>query len=139
MDWHPDAETAQVPGKRKEDFEGNEDCTVRSSGKMTKRSPKKPTRSQATSSNDPHPQQPAQGISGRLFGLLKKFPMPISSPTKENSPLSEHFTQSSQSEHHPDAEDEEVEDDNDDDEMRMMRMMMMMMRMIVTMWRMRNT
>ncbi|KAI8459163.1 hypothetical protein BY996DRAFT_6804146 [Phakopsora pachyrhizi] len=74
---------------------------------MPRRSPRKPIPAPPIVTNvGSEPVQTSQGISGRIFGLLKKLPMTISSPTKENQALSKHAEQYSESE----ANDDESED-----------------------------
>ncbi|KNZ48805.1 hypothetical protein VP01_53g3 [Puccinia sorghi] len=62
----------------------------------------------------PPAEQPSQGISGKLFGLFKKFPMQLTSPSKEVLPQDD--SQSEQERSNSEQDQEEEEDDEDEDE-----------------------
>jgi hypothetical protein len=73
----------------------------------------KTTRPASPVKKPPQSEQPTQGISGRLFGLLKKFPMQIASPSKELPPQADSQSEEDQSDS---QEEEEEEEDEEGDE-----------------------
>lgn len=64
----------------------------------------------------PPAEQPSQGISGKLFGLFKKFPMQLTSPSKEVLPQDDSQSEQERSNSEQDQEEEEEDEDEDEDD-----------------------